>query len=171
MSILLDYLVTDAFARSRGAIDFPAHFIEGYAYLQNKFYGDRPGKFFGRDDAVLWMPRRLMKSGSVEVNYLTARGKQGLYVALTNQSRAAVTAELAFNASVLPQVAGRTYRVRTLHGERTGVAELREGRMSVTVPAMGLLATRLRGLSSRRRSSIGSWRRRRAMRGGRIMPK
>src|SRR5690606_1208755 len=50
MSILLDYLVTDAFARSHGEIDFPSRFIEGYAYLQSKFYGDRPGKFYGFSD-------------------------------------------------------------------------------------------------------------------------
>lgn len=150
MSILLDYLVTDAFTRSRGAIDFPAHFIEGYAYLQSKFYGDRPGKFYDRDDAVLWMPRRLLKTSSVELNYLAARGRNGLYLAFTNQSREPVTTEIDFNSAVLPQVAGKQFRVRSLSGGRERPvhrAELRDGRMTVTVPAMGLIAVEIEGLT------------------------
>jgi hypothetical protein len=145
MSILLDFLVTDAFARSGGKIDFPAHFIEGYAYLQSKFYGDRPGKFFDRDDAVLWLPRRLIKSGSVELNTLVARGRDRLYLAFTNQSPEPVTAEIALSSAILPQVAGRTYRTRVF---RDGTATaLVDGRLTVTVPPMGLAAVEVEGLA------------------------
>ena len=144
MSILIDFLVTDAFARSRGAIDFPAHFIEGYAYLQSRFYGDRPGKFFDRDDAVLWLPRRLIKSGSVEINTLAARGRAGLYLAFTNQSQESVTTEIALNAGLLPQLTGQTFRTRVF---RDGSATaLRDGRLTVTVPPMGLTAVEIEGL-------------------------
>ena len=144
MSILLDFLVTDAFARSGAKIDFPAHFIEGYAYLQSKFYGDRPGKFFDRDDAVLWLPRRLIKSGSVELNTLVARGRDRLYLAFTNQSTEPVTTEIALNAAILPQLAGQTFRTRVF---RDGSAtSLRDGRLTVTVPPMGLTAVEVEGL-------------------------
>ncbi len=144
MSILLDFLVTDAFARSSGKIDFPAHFIEGYAYLQSKFYGDRPGRFFDRDDAVLWLPRRLIKSSSVEINTLVARGRDRVYLAFTNQSPEAVTAEITLNAKILPQLAGRTFRTRVF---RDGSATtLRDGRLSVSVPPMGLTAVEVEGL-------------------------
>jgi hypothetical protein len=146
MSILLDFLVTDAFARSGGAIDFPAHFIEGYAYLQSKFYGDRPGKFYGRDDAVLWLPRRLLKTGSVELNYLTARGAKGLYVAFTNQSPQPVTTEVTINPAVLPQVAGKRFVARGLGTGSGAPAELQDGRMRVTVPAMGIVAFEVENL-------------------------
>lgn len=144
MSILLDFLVTDTFARSGGQIDFPAHFIEGYAYLQSKFYGDRPGKFFDRDDAVLWLPRRLIKSGSVELNTLVARGRDRLYLAFTNQSTEPVTTAITLNATLLPQLAGQTYRTRVF---RDGSATaLRDGRLTVTVPPMGLTAVEVEGL-------------------------
>jgi len=144
MSILLDFLVTDAFARSGAQIDFPAHFIEGYAYLQSKFYGDRPGKFFDRDDAVLWLPRRLIKSGSVELNTLVARGRDRLYLAFTNQSPEPVTTEITLNATILPQLAGKTFRTRVF---RDGSATtLRDGRLTVTVPPMGLTAVEAEGL-------------------------
>ena len=144
MSILLDFLVTDTFARSGGKIDFPAHFIEGYAYLQSKFYGDRPGKFFDRDDAVLWMPRRLIKSSSVEINTLVARGRDRLYFAFTNQSSEPVSTEITLSSTVLPQLAGQTYRTRVF---RDGSATaLRDGRITVTVPPMGLTAVEVEGL-------------------------
>ena len=144
MSILLDFLVTDTFARSGGQIDFPAHFIEGYAYLQSKFYGDRPGKFFDRDDAVLWLPRRLIKSGSVELNTLVARGRDRLYLAFTNQSPEPVTTAITLNATLLPQLAGQTYRTRVF---RDGSATtLRDGRLTVAVPPMGLTAVEVEGL-------------------------
>jgi hypothetical protein len=144
MSILLDFLVTDAFARSGGQIDFPSHFMEGYAYLQSKFYGDRPGKFFDRDDAVLWLPRRLLKSGSVEINTLVARGRDHLYLAFTNQSPTPVTTEIALSATLLPQLTGQTYRTRVF---RDGSATpLRDGRLTVTVPPMGLTAVEVEGL-------------------------
>ena len=144
MSILLDFLVTDAFARSGGKIDFPAHFIEGYAYLQSKFYGDRPGKFFDRDDAVLWLPRRLIKSGSVELNTLVARGRDRLYLAFTNQSPEPVTTEIALSSTILPQLAGQTYRTRVFRDGST--TPLRDGRLTITVPPMGLTAVEVEGL-------------------------
>ncbi len=145
MSLLLDFLVTDAFARSGGKIDFPAHFIEGYAYLQSKFYGDRPGKFFDRDDAVLWMPRRLLKTGSVELNQLAARGRDRLYLAFANQSPDAVITEVTLNAALLPGVHGKTYRVKNMGAP--GETTLRDGKFSVAVPPMGLTAVEIEGLA------------------------
>lgn len=146
MSLVLDYLVTDFFARSRGAIDFPSRYIEGYAYLQSKFYGDRPGKFFGRDDAVLWLPRRLLKTaGTVELNHLAARGRRGLYLAFANQSPEAVTTEITLNPEVIPPVAGQTYRVKSMSG--VGETTMRDGRLTLTVPPMGLTAVEIEGLT------------------------
>lgn len=148
MSVLFDYLVTDAFARSGGAIDFPSRFIEGYAYLQSKFYGDRPGKFYGRDDALLWMPRRLLTTASIELNHLAARGSTGLYLAFTNQSPEPVTSEIVLNAALLPAVAGATFPVRRLDAGAAGgaSAEVRDGRFTVTVPARGIAAVAVEGL-------------------------
>jgi len=147
MSILLDYLVTDAFARSEGEIDFPSRFIEGYAYLQSKFYGDRPGKFYGHTDAILWMPQHLLKTGSVELNYLAARGDGRLYLAFANQSRAAVSAEVTLNPEVLPAAMQGSYRVRVIAGDRPArEVTLRDGRFPIEVAAMGQTAVIIEGL-------------------------
>ncbi|MCC7487873.1 MAG: hypothetical protein IT529_23130, partial [Burkholderiales bacterium] len=57
IALLLDYLVADAFAKSHGAIDFPARYAEGYGYLQQRVFGDRPGKVHDETGLYLWMPR------------------------------------------------------------------------------------------------------------------
>lgn len=147
MSILLDYLVTDAFARSHGEIDFPSRFIEGYAYLQSKFYGDRPGKFYGFSDATLWMPRRLIDTGNVELNTVSARGDGRLYVAFTNQSREAVSTEVRFNADVLPAAAQGSYRAKVIaDGEPVTDALMTDGRLPVSVSPMGITAVVIEGI-------------------------
>ncbi len=148
MSILLDFLVTDAFARSKGAIDFPSRFIEGYAYLQSKFYGDRPGQFYGHDDATLWMPQRLLQTGNVELNYLSARGDGRLYVAFANQSRTAVTTEIVFNRDVLPEAVQGSYAVHVIaDGQQATGTRLHNGRFPITVSPMGLTAVVIEGLT------------------------
>lgn len=148
MSILLDFLVTDAFARSGGEIDFPSRFIEGYAYLQSKFYGDRPGRFYGFDDAVLWMPQRLLKSGSVELNYVAARGEGRLYLAFANQSAAAVSTEVAFNADVLPVAAKGKFRVKVIADGKPGrEVTMNAGRFPIEVSAKGQTAVIIEGLT------------------------
>ena len=143
MSLMLDFLVTDFFDRSRGAIDFPSRYIEGYAYLQSKLYGDRPGKFFERDDAVLWLPQRLLKtSGTVELNYLA---DVALYLAFANQSPESVTTEVTLNAAVLPSIAGKSYPVNGLVG--TSGTTMRDGKLSITVAPMGMTAIEIGGLA------------------------
>ncbi len=149
MSILLDYLVTDAFARSRGEIDFPSRFIEGYAYLQSKFYGDRPGRFHGHNDAVLWMPQRLLTTtDTVELNYLAARGEGRVYLAFANQSRSAVTSVVTFNREAFPEAFGRTLRVRVIaDGKRAEDVALQNGRFPIEVGAEGQTAVIIEGVS------------------------
>lgn len=148
MSILLDYLVTEAFARSGGKIDFPSRFIEGYAYLQSKFYGDRPGQFYGFNDAVLWMPQRLLDPGSVEINYLSARGENRLYLAFTNQSKQGVATEVALDLKRVPSAAKGRYRVKVIqNGQPASEVTMVKGRFPLTVAAEGLTAVMIEGLS------------------------
>lgn len=103
-SMLLDYLVTDVFVRSRGAISFPAEYIEGYAYLQNNLYGSKPGKWYDEDNVQLWMPSGLLSIDNVELNYITARKGDKLFIAFTNQSDHTVIANVSWNRKLIKQV-------------------------------------------------------------------
>jgi hypothetical protein len=64
LALVLDTLVTDVFAKSRGAVDFPGRYAEGYGYLQQKIYGDRPGRVHDADGMWLWLPRRRGRRGA-----------------------------------------------------------------------------------------------------------
>lgn len=135
-SMLIDYLVTDAFVRSKGRISFPAEFIEGYAYLQNKMYGAAGGDFYTEKGAQLWMPSGLLRCGNVELNYIAARKADRLLLAFTNQSAAAVTGSVTVNPSLVKL--SRQSRVRSLTGGNA--PQLRDSVFTITVPANGIAA-------------------------------
>lgn len=134
-SVLMDYLVTDVYVKSNGAIDFPSDFIEGYAYLQSKFYGHKQGAVYG-EKAWLWMPKKLMELSTTEVNYLTARGENNLFIVLTNQS--SETQDFTFGLD--KQLTGfhSEHNVRIWENNKdAGEGKLINGRMSMEIPAKG----------------------------------
>ncbi len=137
-SMLLDYLVTDAFVRSKGAIQFPSEFIEGYAYLQSKFYGHKPGKFYGKK-TNLWMPENLVKSSSVELNYISARGEGSLLVAFMNQSNEVIKTNISFNADILKLDPQKSHDVVIwVNNKMQKTLKMKGGKMDIDVPKKGL---------------------------------
>jgi hypothetical protein len=143
MSLLLDYLVTDAFARSNGKINFPSQFIEGYAYMQAKFYGNMTGRFYDADDAVLWMPKGLLAIDNPEINYIAARGAGALHLALMNESFEAVTATVRVNSKLVPNQA---FTLRTVSATGSASKAGTDGAFQVTIPARGMVAVSLDGV-------------------------
>ena len=146
-SMLLDYLVTDAFVRSEGRINFPSRFIEGYAYLQNKFYGDRPGQFFDNANSFLWMPKGLVEADTVELNYIAARDDQGLNIALMNQSDDPVRSTIRISPKVAGFERSGSFEVLIREGNaEPRRAMMRAGELAVAVAPKGLTALSIRGL-------------------------
>lgn len=150
LSLLVDYLVTDAYVRSAGNIDFPAEFIEAYAYLQSKFYGHQPGQFYGEKNVWLWMPAQLLTTSSEELNYLSAYGNESVYLAFTNQSDKTVTSDITINTAKLPIDPARTYTVdRWENNKKMGSTTLTGNRITVRVAAKGLMALVIRNVPVR----------------------
>lgn len=143
-SMLLDYLVTDAFVRSEGAVWFPSEYIEGYAYLQNKFYGHAPGSFYGEEGVNLWMPKNLLTIDSIELNYVSGYKGSDLFIALTNQSNEKVVARLTLNKALV-NLAGR-YTVTRWQDNRKVGTEQADGRtIQVEVAPGGISALKISG--------------------------
>lgn len=132
-SMLIDYLVTDAFVKSRGQISFPAEYIEGYAYLQNKLYGSAPGKFYNVEGAQLWMPAKLLSATSKELNYIAARKGNRLLLAFTNQSAAAAESGITLNPALVKT--GDGTRITPLNGVK---AAGKGNTFRFTVPPNGI---------------------------------
>lgn len=142
-SMLLDYLVTDAFVRSEGEIDFPSEYIEGYAYLQNKFYGSKTGTFYEEDSVHLWMPKRLLTVSHSELNYVSGYDASGLFMAFMNQSEQAVTSTIRINS----ECALGTIEDITVLSDDGKAATLSASLFEVEVAGHGITAIRVEGLT------------------------
>jgi len=150
-ALILDYLVSDVVAKSKGAIDFPSRYAEGYGYLQQKIYGDRPGKVYAVNGLHLWMPIGLMKSSHPELNYISARGENSLALAFANQSKTKVKSEIELNPEWVDGLAasGVSFTVWENGTERSALPSFSGGKFSIEVAPEGLTAVVIRGVKPR----------------------
>lgn len=152
IALIFDYLVSDACAKSRGAVDFPSRYAEGYGYLQQKIYGDRPGKIYDADGLFLWMPRGVVTVAHPELNYLVARGDGRVALALTNQSHTALTSRVQLNPALigLPATDRPTKFTLWIDGQRQAPRALAaDGSFEVEVSASGITAVVIEGVTPR----------------------
>lgn len=147
-SMLLDYMVTDVFARSNGAVSFPSEYIEGYAYLQNKFYGHAPGSFYGEQGVNLWMPKDLLAVNHIELNYISGYKSNELYIAFTNQSDEAVATSFAINSTLI-DLADKYSVARWRENRKLGVVPGQGPEMEVEVAANGITVLKIVGAKAR----------------------
>lgn len=144
MSMLFDYMVSDVFVRSKGKIRFPGEFIEGYAYLQNKFYGHQPGEWYGSKNVRLWMPKGVLACDNVELNCLTARGDGKLFIAFANQSNEDVAATATLNKTLIGKLAGRQKRAKIR--QQNGAQEsflVDDGSFKISVKGRGITSVEI----------------------------
>lgn len=150
IALILDYLVSDAFAKSQGAISFPSRYAEGYGYLQQKIYGDRPGRVYEVDLLYLWMPRGVVSVAHPELNYIVARGDRTLALALTNQSKAAVRSRVQLNPGLvgLPLSGQEATLTVWVDGQKQPARRLAaDGSFEIDVAAEGVTAVVVRGVT------------------------
>jgi hypothetical protein len=142
-TMLLDYLVSDAYVRSNGKIEFPGEYVEGYAYLQNKIYGAGRGTFYGEKDVRLWMPAKLLDINNVELNYISARKSDQLYLSFTNQSDKEVTTNIRLNQNLV--ILSNTSEIIGLDIKLES-NKLENHEFTITVPANGIASVKINGL-------------------------
>lgn len=142
VSLLYDYLISDVMYRTKGAVQFPDEFIEAYAYLQSKFYGHKSGTVYG-ETAWLWMPSGLLTSSNVELNYLSARGENALYVSFSNQmSRDDIASTITLDCDRLGIDKAKTYNV-TVMGDSGKAGNVAGGKFDVQVAAGGVTTVKI----------------------------
>lgn len=147
IALLMDYLVSEAFCKSEGKISFPPRYAQGYAYLQSKVYGDRPGTFYGDEGVRLWMPAKLLRTDNIQVNCVAGYGPGKFYLALINQSDQPVTAKVSLNPDLVPVEVGRAYPARVWQENKAAAAlTLDRGEVSVPIQGRGISALAIDGL-------------------------
>lgn len=143
-AFLVDFLVSDIYARSDAQIDFPSDYTNTGAYFRNKVYGARPGKFYGESGVCLWLPKRLLSADSVQLNYVAARGNGRLYLAFANQAPRAVTSAIAIDP-VCVALSG-AHRARTwTNNQADADLTVVDGRATITVAPKGLVCLAIDG--------------------------
>ncbi|RPD42995.1 hypothetical protein [Chitinophaga barathri] len=147
IALLMDYLVTDAIYKSAGKIDFPSQNAQGYAYLQSKVYGDRPGKFYGDENVKLWMPQKMIDIADPQINYVSGYGNNNLYIAFLNQSNRASRTKIALNPGVVSYNCHVDYKVNVWKDNRPDKAiALKGGSLELDISGGGITAISIEGL-------------------------
>lgn len=156
IALLMDYLVSDSEMRSGGQIRFPSRYAPGYAYLQSKVYGDRPGSFFGDPDVALWMPKRVVATDNVQIDYLSGRGGGNFYVALNNAAKRAIETTVTLNPDYVQMVPGKRYAAEVWRdGAKAPTIEVSDGKLRVPISAGGQTAIIIRGVPTFARMQDG----------------
>lgn len=141
IAVLFDYLISDVYVSSNGAVNFPSEFAVGYAYLKSKVYGVHPGTFYGDKNVNLWMPKQVVKVDNEQANYLTAYGNDKFYIALMNQSTDETDVEVAVNPDLVPVSLNGSHTVRVwINNSPAGTSELKGGKIKVHLSAKGITA-------------------------------
>jgi hypothetical protein len=143
-AFLVDYLVSEAYLRSDGAIDFPSDYTNTGAFFRNKVYGARPGKFHDDSGVYLWLPRGLVQTGSIQANYVAGHGNGRFYLALANQSGVALTTTVAVDPERVDLRGPRAARV-WIGAEPGPALTVTDGRATVTIPAKGQVSLAIDG--------------------------
>jgi len=145
----IDYLVAEASLKSNGKVRFPSQREHGYAYFDSRVYGHAPGTVYECDSAWLWLRRGLVTIDNPQLNYLTARSGNQLFLILMNENSQEEKADIRFSADALkfnPKEVKNVAQIRD--GAQAQSLPLREnGSVDVGVPSRGLTVLRLDGLA------------------------
>jgi hypothetical protein len=137
MSMVLDYMVSDAFVKSKGRISFPGHFAEGYAYLQSKVYGDKQGQIYDHKNVRLWMPKDVINVSNNELNYLTGYNDNKFFIVLTNQSKERIETEINLNPKLISMNATHTIELWQENNKQNNLT-LQNGNIQIETAPEGI---------------------------------
>lgn len=137
LAAVIDWLVTDAFDRSQGGIDFPAVSAAGSGF-RVRIYGSATGSFYGDRGVYLWMPRGLLNCDNRQLDWITARGNGKLYLALMNQSAQAQRASIAVCGDLAECSTGDA--ACWIDNRPTRPTAITKNRFSIEVPRKGIVA-------------------------------
>jgi hypothetical protein len=149
IALLQDFLVSDAYYRSAGKIEFPSAYAPGYAFLISKVYGHKPGEIFGNKNVNLWLPKNAIQSSEFALNHVFGRDEQNTYLVLMNTSDRKVVSELFLNPDAIKWNYGATYPTVIYQSDgKQSEGEFLNGKINIEVPAQGLIAIKIVGLNN-----------------------
>jgi hypothetical protein len=147
IALIQDFLVSDAYFRSGGEIDFPALFSPGYAFLSNKVYGHRPGNIYNNENISLWLPKKPFKTTEKSVNHLLGRDGENTYIVLMNTSQNPVKDIFHLRQGLFKWDAEKEYSVEIFSDNNlSGEQKIKNGNLHVTIAPGGITVFKIKGL-------------------------
>lgn len=148
LAMLYDYLLSDFFLLSKGKIDFPAEYAEGYAYCRSLIFGGKPGHFYEEDNVKLFLPKDMLNVSNVQANYLGGYGNGKFYLALANQSNQEERVTVKINSPKVNLDPKKAYNVKVWKDNQpAGTVKLINGELQTTLSPRGLVAFAIDGVS------------------------
>lgn len=147
LTLLMDFLVSDFFFRSKGKINFPATYAPGYAFLTSNVYGAKKGSMMGNENIQLWMPSHALRSDGSSFNHIMGHNGKDLFIAFTNTSKKAVSEKIKLNRDLISWSEGKQYN--TVEYKENGTSKqavMKNGELSVTLPPGGLVCIRIKDI-------------------------
>jgi hypothetical protein len=139
LAFSLDFLVTEAVQRSKGAISFPWGKQEGFVWFNNRIYGGGKGTIFDDKNVKIWLKKGLVTLNNPSVNYLTGISDDRFWVVLLNESAQEQNIELGID---LQQTGVKTtgiklYKVATAE---SGSLSMQGNKMNAKISGKGITA-------------------------------
>lgn len=156
IALVTDYLISEAIISSGEKIKFPDQYAQGYAYLQSKVYGDRKGEFYGDKNVQLWMPAKMLKTNTIQANYIAGYGNDNLYLAFINQSKEKTDLSIQLNPDVVPFASDVTYKVKVWYENAPAKATtMQNGLITIPLNSKGITGLAIEGLRIKSRFQEG----------------
>ena len=147
LTMVEDFLINEAWAKSNGNIEWPHLYQSGYAYFNSYHFGQEAGKFYDEDGMWLWLDRGIIDVDNFNIDYVAAR-KDGVFgVALMNEDNAERTTTIKLGEKI-PGGAefNGTATVYDENGAKSTV-EVANGAFTVTIPSKGLRAVVIKDIA------------------------
>ncbi|MEO6731388.1 MAG: hypothetical protein ABIN01_09230 [Ferruginibacter sp.] len=147
LALLVDFLVSDFYYRSKGKIHFPGTYAPGYAFLTSQVYGAKKGMVMGNENVQLWMPSHALQSDGIAFNYLMGYNEQNFFIAFANTSYKTVTEHIRLNSDIIPWNQDKSYPVLTYgsNGKATN-STMKNGLLTITLPPGGTSCVQVKGI-------------------------
>ncbi len=138
ISMLEDFLINSAWAKSERNIEFPSIYQSGYAFFASNQYGHAAGRFYGEDDMWLWLDRGIIDPGTAEIDYIAARKDGVVGLALMNESNNPIASTITLGEKV---PGGADYSGTAVVYAADGITyetTVVNGQFSIEIPAKGI---------------------------------
>ena len=146
LSMVEDFLVNEAWAKSNKNIDFPYVYQGGYAYFNSYQFGQAPGKFYDEDDMWLWIDKDVVTPDSINIDYVAAKKDGVMGAAFMNEDNKELTTTITLGSKVGEGING----VATVYDADGNKSETQivDSKFTLTIPSKGIMSVVIKDLAN-----------------------